>query len=128
VGSDPVDESTALYTEGRALLESGDFVGAVEKFEASIARSPHFKTLELLGETFLRAGDPARAIVPLAAATTLNAQVKAPSLLAEALLATGNRFKAHEIAKLALARDPMNKRAKAVFESTLAEYSAGADE
>ena len=40
--------------EGRRLFESGDFAGAIEKFEASISHRPHFKTLELLGEAYLR--------------------------------------------------------------------------
>ena len=110
------------------MLEVGNFIDAIAKFEASIACSPHFKTLELLGEALLKAGQPSRAIVPLAAATTLNAHVKAPSMLAEALLATGDRLKAHEVAKLALSRDPMNKRAKAVFDATHVEYSAWASQ
>ena len=123
--SDLVDDpSSTYYQEGRALLESGDVLGAIAKFEASIVNSPHFKSLELLGEAFLRMGDPQRAIVPLAAATTLNSQVRAPSLLAEALLAVGERLKAHEIAKLALARDGTNKKAREVFEATVEEYSA----
>jgi predicted Zn-dependent protease len=118
------DESSTYYREGRALLESGDVQGAIAKLEVSIAQSPHFKSLELLGEALLRIGDPQRAIVPLAAATTLNSQVRAPSLLAEALLATGERLKAHEIAKLALARDGKNKKAREVFDATADEYKA----
>ena len=46
------------------------------------------------------------------------------SLLAEALLAVGERLKAHEIAKLALARDGTNRKAREVFEATVEEYSA----
>lgn len=122
--SNPLERSRSNYEDGRALLESGDIAGAIAKLEASIAHNPHFKTLELLGEAYLRIGEPSRAIVPLAAATTLNAQVRAPSLLGEALLATGERLKAHEIAKLALAREPINKRARAVFDATKDEYSA----
>ena len=62
--SDLVDDpSSTYYDEGRALLESGDVRGAIAKFEASIAYSPHFKSLELLGEAFLRIGNPQRAIV-----------------------------------------------------------------
>jgi predicted Zn-dependent protease len=117
------DQSSIDYREGRALLESGDVRGAIAKFEASIAHSPHFKSLELLGEAFLKIGDPQRAIVPLAAATTLNSQVPAPSLLAEALLAVGERLKAHELAKLVLERDGTNKKAREVFEATVEEYN-----
>lgn len=116
--SDQPDESFTYFQEGRALLDAGDLRGAVVKFEVSIARRPHFKALELLGEAFLRLGEPQRAIVPLAAATTLNAQVRAPSLLAEALLAVGDRVNAHEAAKLALARDGTNKSARRIFDET----------
>jgi len=121
---EPLEQSRARYEEGRRLFESGDFAGAIEKFQASILHSPHFKSLELLGEAYLRLGRPSHAIVPLAAATTLNSQVRAPSLLAEALLAVGERLRAHEVAKLALDRDATNKKARSVFEATQAEYSA----
>jgi hypothetical protein len=83
---------------------------------------PHFKSLELLGEAFMRSGDPQRAIVPLAAAANLNAQVRAPSLLVEALLSVGDRLKAHEIAKLALSREPSSRRVKTFFEKTKADH------
>lgn len=126
VSRDPLELSAALYAEGRAMLEAGNLADAIAKLEASIACGPHFKPLELLGEALLSAGQPSRAIVPLAAATTLNDQVRAPSMLSEALLATGDRLKAHEVAKLALSRDPMNKRARTVFDTTHAEYCAWA--
>ena len=113
-----MDEAREHYEKGRALLDSGDVAGAIARFELSIARAPHFKTLELLGDAFIRIGEPRRAIVPLAAATTLNAQVRAPSLLAEALLATGDRQGAHRIAALALERDAGNRKARAVFDAT----------
>jgi tetratricopeptide (TPR) repeat protein len=122
--SDALDQSTKAYQHGRELLESGDLPGAIAQFEAAIALSPHFKSLELLGEAFMRSGQAVRAIVPLAAATTLNAQVRAPSLLAEALLTSGDPLKAHEVAKLALARDSSNRRARAVFDATRAAYES----
>jgi tetratricopeptide (TPR) repeat protein len=114
--------SNRLYLAGRASLESGDLDAAIKQFESSIAQDPHFKTLELLGEAWLRKGEPKRAIVPLAAATTLNKQVRAPSLLAEALLALGNELDAHHIASCALDRDPNNKKARFIFEITDAAY------
>ena len=83
--TDRFDEALSYYEEGRALMKSGDVSGAIAKFEQSIVCVPHFKTLELLGEAFLKIGKPDRAVVPLAAATTLNRQVRAPSMLAEAL-------------------------------------------
>jgi len=121
-----VDESARAYEKGRSLLESGDLPGAIVQFELSIAVRPHFKSLELLGEAFLRSGQPVRAIVPLAAATTLDVQVRAPSLLAEALLAVGDSLRAHEVAKLALQRDGNNKKARSVFDATEEEYQAWA--
>jgi tetratricopeptide (TPR) repeat protein len=122
--SNALEQSTKAYQRGRELLESGDLPGAIAQFEASIALSPHFKSLELLGETLMKSGQMVRAIVPLAAATALNAQVRAPSLLAEALLASGDPLKAHEISKLALARDSSNRRARAVFDATPAAYES----
>jgi hypothetical protein len=110
------------------LLESGDLAGAIEQFEHSVAEYPHSKTLELLGEALLRKGEPLRALVPLAAATTLNRQVRAPSLLAEALVAVGEPLQAHRVALLALERDPQNRRALAVRDSTSAEYRQWSEE
>ena len=124
---DAINHSRLEYDRGRELFDAGDLSGAIAHFEASLALYPHFKTLEKLGEALLLSGEPVRAIVPLAAASTLNRQVRALALLAEALLATGDRFKACEIAKLALERDPNNKKAKAVFAATEAEYRAHND-
>ena len=121
---EPLDNSSVAYQQGKDLLEAGDLAGAIAQFETSIAASPHFKTLELLGDALLRSGQPVRAIVPLAAATTLNSQVRAPSLLAEALLAAGDSLKAHEIAKLALQRNASNKKARAVYDATKDVYDA----
>ena len=119
-----LDRARRAYEHGRERLDAGDFPAAIAHFEASIDSAPHFKALELLREARLRNGEPALAIVPLAAATTLNAQVRAPSLLAEALLATGDTYKAYEIACVALAREPNNAKAKAVRDATEAAYRA----
>jgi tetratricopeptide (TPR) repeat protein len=116
------DRSTALYDSGRSLLERGQLDEAIHDLEQSAALLPHFKTLELLGEAWLKKGIPLRAVVPLAAATSLNNQVRAPSLLAEAFLALGEELDAHRIAKVALGRDANNHRAQAVFDATLAAY------
>lgn len=120
--NEPSDQALAEYERGRSLLAAGDLPAAIACLEASVTAYPHFKALELLGEAWLRSGDPLRAIAPLAAATTLNGQVRAPSLLAEALLAAGDQVKAHEIATLALDRDPNNRKARAVFDATDAVY------
>jgi tetratricopeptide (TPR) repeat protein len=119
-----VDMARELYEAGRAALVAGDLDTAIAHLHESIAEYPHFKALELLGEAWLRKGEPRQAIVPLAAATTLNAQVRAPSLLAEALLALGDQLEAHRVARLALDRDPNNKKARAVIEATGEAYKA----
>src|SRR5262245_19167002 len=120
--TDADDDAREAYYAGRALLAAGDVDGAIAQLEASVAGVPHFKALELLGEAWLRKGERARAIIPLAAATTLNRQVRAPSLLAEALAGVGEEIQAHEIARLALERDPNNTKAKDVLEATAPAY------
>lgn len=118
------DAARQAYEAGSAALKAGDLDAAIVQLERSVSSRPHFKALELLGEAFLRKGEPLRAVVPLAAATTLNAQVRAPSLLAEALLAVGEDLDAHRVARLALDRDPKNKKAQAVLEATAAAHAA----
>ncbi len=116
------DRAKELYDSGRLFLERAQLDEGIHDFEESAALLPHFKTLELLGEAWLKKGMPLRAVVPLAAATSLNDQVRAPSLLAEALLALGEELEAHRMAKVALGRDANNRRAKAVFDATVAAY------
>jgi tetratricopeptide (TPR) repeat protein len=118
VTDEPSDRARLEYDRGREALEAGHHDLAIGHFEASVAVSPHFKALELLGEAWLAKGEPMKAIVPLAAATTLNAQVIAPSLLAEAFLALGERQEAHRIAHAALRRDAQNRKALAVLQAT----------
>jgi hypothetical protein len=48
--------------------------------------------------------------------------VRAPSLLAEAFASIGEALEAHRMARMALARDANNRKARAVFESTRAAY------
>ncbi len=120
--AEDTNAARAAYQAGRDKLDAGDLDGAISALEESVATYPHFKSLELLGEAFLRAGKPQRAIVPLAAATTLNDHVRPPSLLAEALLARGDQLDAHRIALLALKRDPTNRRARTVHEATREAY------
>ena len=118
------DLAREQYEAGRLALQANDLDTAIGHFEESLAQAPHFKTLELLGEAWLRKGEPGKAIVPLAAATTLNSQVRAPSLLAEALLALGKSLEAYRIAQLVLSRDSSNKKAHAVAEATKAAHQA----
>jgi len=104
-------KSSQLYQEARRLMNAGNLQEAILLFQQSIALSPHFKALELLGECYIRLGRLTEAIVPLAAATTLNRGVRAPALLAEAFLQLGEHERAQESAEVALKRDPNNKRA-----------------
>jgi tetratricopeptide (TPR) repeat protein len=117
-----MDRSNELYNLGRTLMEAGDIAGAAVQFEESIRVWPHFKTLELLGECFIKLSRLQEAIVPLAASTALNRGPRAPSLLAEAFLELGELHDASEAAELALQRDPNNRRAlavrRAVFEQS----------
>ena len=124
VANEARDPAHVSYEAGRAALRDGHIDLAIRQFEISIAEYPHFKTLELLGEAWLTKGDPRRAIVPLAAATTLSRQVRAPALLAEAFLALGEAVEAHQVAHLAIERDPHNKKASRVLEATKALHTA----
>jgi tetratricopeptide (TPR) repeat protein len=96
-------------------MDAGDHQGAIVLFEQSASISPHFKTLELLGECYSSLGKLQAAIVPLAAATALNAQGRAPALLADAFFHLGQSEAAIQFARLALARSPGNKLALGVL-------------
>ena len=99
-------------------MASGKYEKAIAAFQASANFYPHFKTLELLGECFIKQGKFKEAIIPLAAATSLNLQVRSPSLLSQALMELGERRDARDMAKLALSRSPKNKLARKVYEET----------
>ena len=105
-------------------MDSGRFEEAVALFEQSVAISPHFKTLELLGECLVALGRLQVAIVPLAAAATLNNGSRAPALLAEVFLQTDQIYDAERMVEIALNRDPANKRAVSV-KNTLAVAKTG---
>ena len=99
-------------------MAAGKYDKAIAAFRASADCYPHFKTLELLGECFIKQGKFKQAIIPLAAATTLNLQARAPSLLAQVLMELGERREARAMAKLALSRSPKNKLAQKIYEET----------
>jgi tetratricopeptide (TPR) repeat protein len=109
-------EGYELYKKGRLLVRTGDYEEAISLFRRSAEMEPHFKTFELLGECLLALNRNSEAVGPLAAATTLNRGVRAPSLLAEAFLRNQKFDDAEDFAKLALQRDPRNKRARDVLE------------
>ncbi len=105
-----------LYYQAREAMDAGQLEAAVGLFQQSIDAHPHFKSLELLGQCLIALGRPQEAIVPLAAAATLNNGVRAPALLAELFWELGEKTDAGQLAEIALARDPNNKKARAVKE------------
>jgi tetratricopeptide (TPR) repeat protein len=108
---DALSQSSELYRQAHELMEKNRLEDAVPLFQQSIALSPHFKSLELLGECLVRLNRLPEAVVPLAAATTLNRGVRAPSLLADVFLKLGDYHGAYEVAEIALSRDPNNRLA-----------------
>lgn len=96
------------------MMDEGSLDEAVALFQQSIVSWPHFKSLELLGECFMRLDRLHEAIVPLAAAASLNRGVRAPSLLAEVFLRLEDYPAAREMVEVALSRDPLNRKAQEV--------------
>ena len=118
-----VSVSSTFYEQARQAMERGALEEAVSLFEQSIADSPHFKALELLGECLVKLGRASEAIIPLAAATTLNRGVRAPALLAQVFLELSAYQDGLDMAELALSRHPSNRLAlhiKEVAEAHLA--------
>jgi predicted Zn-dependent protease len=77
---------------GREAMEGSDYERALKLFEELIRLSPHFKTLELLGECKLKIHQPSEAIVPLAASMGLGTDAfRAMYLLAQASLECGDK-------------------------------------
>ncbi len=108
--------SRDLYNHAREAMDAGQFETAARLFQQSIEASPHFKSLELLGQCLIALGRPQEAVVPLAAAATLNNGVRAPALLAEVFWGLGEKTDAAQLAEIALVRDPNNKKARTVKE------------
>jgi tetratricopeptide (TPR) repeat protein len=115
VGSSPDDNAHALYVAARKRMDAHDYEQAVILFEESASASPHFKTLELLGECYHHLGKLRSAIIPLAAATALNLQSRAPALLADVFSRLGEDETALRFARLALERSSNNKLALEVL-------------
>ena len=101
-----------LYEQGRAAMKAGRLREAVELLDRSWRQAPHFKTFELLGESYLNLKRPVEAIPFLAAATALNSGVRAPALLVLALLRAGHVDQATEMVEVVRSRDPAHGLAK----------------
>lgn len=93
-------------------MDEGDFENAVTLFQESISYSPHFKSLELLGECLIHLNRLTESIVPLAAAASLNKGVRALSLLAEVFLKLEDYYSAKKMAEESLNRDSTNYKAQ----------------
>jgi len=111
---DALSKLSELYQKARQMMDEGKLEDAVVLFQQSVTYAPHFKTLELLGECFVRLNRLIDAIVPLAAATSLNRGVRAPSLLAEVFLKLEDYHAARDTAEVALNSDPHNHKAQEV--------------
>lgn len=109
-----LSESLKFYEKGRQAMDTNDFEDAVVLFKQSILHNPHFKTLELLGECYVRLNRFKQAIVPLAAATTLNKGVRSSSMLAEVFLELEDYYAARNMAEISLSRDPKNHKAQEI--------------
>jgi tetratricopeptide (TPR) repeat protein len=117
-----MSDSYTLYQEGRIAMESGDFIAAIEKLRASAEESPHFKTLECLGECFLEQEKYGQAIIYLAASTELgNKPFRGYFLLAKSFLAFGEKDEAIARLKKALEINPDYKSAKILLTDILEE-------
>jgi hypothetical protein len=65
IRADGSDLSFNEYESGRREMAAGQYAGAIKHFQISISHWPHFKSLELLGESMLALGDALGSIVPL---------------------------------------------------------------
>ena len=111
----PAHDAHELYVRARELMDAKDYEAAILLFERSASPSPHFKTLELLGECYCNLGRFRSAVIPLAAATALNMQARAPALLADAFSRLNEGEDAVRFARLALERSPGNRLALEVL-------------
>ena len=115
-----------LYVEGKAAMGRQDLADAADKFRRSARVSPHFKTLELLGECHLERGELADAVVYLAAAAGLNPKgFRARFLLAQALLAAGDRSGAAAHLEEAVRLNPNYRSAAELLEGLRAGPGVG---
>lgn len=111
------EESIRLsrYYAARDLMDAGQLEQAIAEFHASALEHPHAKTFELLGECYLKLSRFKEAIPFLAASTGLKHHFRAPSLLAEAFLAIKEYSDAIRAAKIALAIEPNNRKARHIL-------------
>jgi uncharacterized protein HemY len=111
-GTTAQDQATRLYELGRDAFDHGRVVEAVELFRASAHLRPHFKTLELLGESLVRLDQTAEGAIYLAAAAGLAPKQSRPRfLLAQVLVGWGETRDARIQLREALRINPDYKSA-----------------
>jgi len=99
-------------------MDRGEYADASELLKASAEASPHFKTLELLGECRLKNGDAHGAILPLAASIGLGSnESRACYLLARAYLALDEHEEALRHVRRVLIKNPNYEAAKPLLKS-----------
>jgi len=114
------DLGSALYQEAREARKNGDLKAAIQKLRRSGKLAPHFKTYELLGESFFEMERFPEAILYLAAAAALgNKQFRSRYLLAKALLAIDEEADAISKLKEAIEIQPTYKAAKELLNGIL---------
>lgn len=106
-----LSDASDLYRKARELMDKNLVEEAIILFQNSAEIEPHFKTLELLGECYIRLSRLRESIIPLAAAVSLNKGVRAAALLAEVFLKLEDYDQAKNMAEIALSREPNNKQA-----------------
>ena len=106
-----LSDALDLYRKARELMDKNLVEEAIILFQNSAELEPHFKTLELLGECYIRLSRLRESIIPLAAAVSLNKGVRAAALLAEVFLKLRDYDQAKNMAEVALSREPNNKQA-----------------
>ena len=106
-----LSDASDLYRKARELMDKNLIEEAIILFQNSSELEPHFKTLELLGECYIRLNRLRESIIPLAAAVSLNKGVRAAALLAEVFLKLKDYDQAKNMVEVALSREPNNKQA-----------------
>jgi tetratricopeptide (TPR) repeat protein len=121
-------EHHILYNEGRAAMEKGDLVSAVEMLKRSAELYPHFKTYESIGECLLKQDKVMEAVLYLSAAAGLgNKQFRSYFLLAKALVELGEVDWARNKLEQALSLNSDYKAAKDLLSQISARASGRQD-
>jgi Flp pilus assembly protein TadD len=112
------EKANELHVLGRQAFDAGDDEGCIAYMRASAELEPHYKTMEILGESLLRAGRVVESIVCLAAAAGLSPkQARSRLLLAQALQARGDTRDARIQLEEALRVNPQYTAARTMLES-----------